>query len=133
MRLMLMYAQILPQMEGEDTFNELEHLVVHIDETEPLSTFERYIERAIWSLRAAGQCIERLVDFFRSLRSLIGRHIQLLLDVLRRHIPLHELVLIEICFFEYHGLGRPPRMLSRALIAGLSRMTGRVCSSPALA
>jgi hypothetical protein len=43
-------------------------------------------------------------------------------------------VLLERQFFEYHGLGRPPRSLSVALATGLSQaILGRMCSSPVLA
>lgn len=94
-----------------------------------LDKFETYIGRAIRTLRA----LEPLVQFFRRLQTLIGRRIQLLLNLLRLPLFLQKLVLIEIHFFEYHGLGRPPQMVTRAQIAGLSQVTGRVCSSPALA
>jgi hypothetical protein len=107
--------------------------VMHIDDRRNLQVLDVWVERTIRELRPACQWASPLIQLFRRLRTLIGRRIQLLLNVLRRHLLRHELVLIEIHFFEYNGLGRPPRMLSRALTAGLSQMTGRVCFSPALA
>jgi len=55
--------------------------------------------------------------------------IQLLLRLLAIPRMSTSLLIIERHFFELHGLGRPPRDISRALAAGLSQM-GRMCSSP---
>lgn len=82
---------------------------------------------------AALQTARRCLDSFRLLQSLIEQLIRVLFTLLRFLLLLKEIVLIEIHFFEYNGVGRPPRSLSRALIVGLSQSTGRVCSSPALA
>ena len=106
-----------------------------IDETRfigRLRSMKKYVRDTIrWALNMEGRWAARFVEFFRTLQTLIERCIQVLLGLLP--FFMQELVLIEANFFEYNGLGRPPRTLSRALIAGLSQVTGRVCSSPALA
>src|SRR5712692_8061105 len=113
-----------PLVEWVEEVDRIKRLLV-----ESLPTLEtlRFIDSIRWALNMPGRWAARFVESLPTLQTLIERRIQVLLGLLPLFVQ--ELVLIEANFFEYNGLGRPPRTLSRALIAGLSQVTGRVCSS----
>jgi hypothetical protein len=113
-------------------FSHVSHAEIR-REVASLASLNECVQSLIDALGGIGRTVSLWVERLRNFQFCIEHCIQVLLRLLKLPILEHKLVLIEIHFFEYHGLGRPPRLLSRALKAGLSQMTGKACSSPALA
>ncbi len=109
---------------------------LNIDALETLDSLNaavKHLERKVRALWSFGSWAEKLIDCIRYVQSFIEDRIKLVLTALRIPVFAHEVLTRETDFFEYHGCGRPPRILGRALKAGLSQITGRMRSSPAFA
>jgi hypothetical protein len=110
-------------------FNNFDSLV----SLESLNVVAEHLEQEIQVLGSFGSWAEELIDCLRRFRTFIEDRIKVVLRVLGIPVFPQEILVKETRFFEYHGCGRPPRTLGRALKAGLSQVTGRMRSSPALA
>ena len=121
------------RINNHEYFAAMSDYIVKLDAPEELWAIQRDISCKIRKLEAMGQFGCPLLQLFRSLQKLVEGRIQRALSLFRTSRFRQERVLIERNFFECNGLGRPPCMPSRALKAGLSLMTGRMCSSPAFA
>jgi hypothetical protein len=106
---------------------------VACESLERLNVVTDQLKEEIQVLGSFGSWAEELIDCLQHFRTLIEDRIKVVLRVLGIPVFPQEVLVRDNDFFEYHGCGRPPRTLGRALKAGLSLVTGRMRSSPALA
>ena len=100
---------------------------------ESLNVVAEHVEEKIQVLGSFGSWAEELIRCLRRIQTFVEDRIKVVLKVLGSPVFPQEILVRETEFFEYHGFGRPPRILGRALKASLSLKTGRMRSSLALA
>jgi hypothetical protein len=134
--------QINDSLAGSRT-RKFDHLA-HWDALGYRIESQREITVVVPNLNRASDLIRyvriNLEQFKNALISLLRRHLRRLnelaavfLRVCELWPPQDDVAIVERKWFLYHGVGRPPRALSRALATGSSLFTGRMLSGPALA